>query len=85
MPVKPLLRFPDLVAIDLVANWTTLNTWIAKRGFPPGRMLGRSRVWTRVEVFNWIESQPTENTAPLKGSAKKARAEADARRSGSAA
>ena len=80
MPVSALLRFNDLRALPLVNNWTTLNNWIAKRGFPPGRMIGRCRVWIEREVFAWIESQPTENRTPLKGIAKKARAEAEARR-----
>jgi hypothetical protein len=42
-------------------------------------MIGRCRVWTEGEVAAWIERQPTKNTAPLKGIAKKARAEAVAR------
>jgi hypothetical protein len=37
-------------------------------------------MWTAREVLAWIESQPTENKTPLKGIAKKAKAEADARR-----
>jgi predicted DNA-binding transcriptional regulator AlpA len=78
--LKPLLCFPDLVELGLVANWTTLNNWISKRGFPPGHMVGRRRMWTAREVLAWIESQPTENRTPLKGIAKKAKAEADARR-----
>ena len=80
MSPPELLRFKDLVELPLVANWTTLNRWIESRGFPPGRMLGRRRVWTRSSVFAWIESQPTENPAPPKGAAKRAKAEADARR-----
>jgi predicted DNA-binding transcriptional regulator AlpA len=78
---RRVFRYPDLCELGLVNNWTTLNNWIAKRGFPPGHMVGRCRVWTEREVFAWIESQPTENKAPLKGIAKKAKAEADARRS----
>lgn len=64
--MKPILRFPDLVELGLVNNWTTLNNWIAKRGFPPGHMLGRRRVWTERSIVAWIESQPTENTAPCR-------------------
>ena len=78
MPVK-LLFFPDLVELRLVQNWTTLNNWINRRGFPPGRMLGRRRVWTEAQIAAWIETQPTENPAPLKGIAKKVRADAIAR------
>jgi len=43
-------------------------------------MVGRCRMWTEREVFARIESQPTENNTPLKGIAKKARADAEARR-----
>lgn len=68
--MKPLLRFPDLVDLGLVNNWTTLNNWIMKRGFPPGRMVGRCRMWTAKEVLAWIEAQPTENPQPLRGVAK---------------
>ena len=75
-----LLYFPDFAELKLVNNWTTLNNWIEKRGFPPGHMLGRRRAWTDREVFAWIENQPTENPAPLKGIAKRARADAIARR-----
>ena len=32
-----LLSFPDLCELRLVNNWTTLNNWINRRGFPPGR------------------------------------------------
>ena len=68
------LRFRDLVEIDLVNNWTTLNNWIEKRGFPPGHMVGRCRVWTERTVFSWIESQPSQNNAPLKGWARRGEA-----------
>jgi predicted DNA-binding transcriptional regulator AlpA len=68
------LRFRDLVEIDLVNNWTTLNNWIEKRGFPPGHMVGRCRMWTEREVFAWIESQPSQNNAPLKGWARRGEA-----------
>jgi predicted DNA-binding transcriptional regulator AlpA len=74
------LRLRDLCGeLALVNNWTTLNNWIRTRGFPPGHMVGRCRMWTDREVFAWIESQPTENPTPLKGHTKRARAEANAR------
>jgi hypothetical protein len=84
--LRALLYFPDLGpdGLNLVQNWTTLNRWISELGFPPGRMLGRRRAWTEREVFDWIERQPTANHAPLKGIAKKRRADAESRR-GSAA
>jgi predicted DNA-binding transcriptional regulator AlpA len=74
------LFFEDIRELRLANSWTSLNRRIAKEGFPPGHMIGRRRVWTDREVFAWIESQPTENNAPLKGIAKKAKAEAIARR-----
>lgn len=80
--MKQFLRFPDLVELDLVRNWTTLNNWIRDRGFPPGRMVGRCHMWTGKEVVAWIESQPTENPAPLRGVAKKARAQSEAQAGG---
>jgi len=64
------LRYPDLVELGLVNNWTTLNNWIRNRGFPPGHMVGRSRMWTEREIFGWIEAQPTKNSMPLKGAPK---------------
>ena len=67
-----LLFFPDLCEQKLVQNWTTLNRWIEEKGFPPGHMLGRRRAWLAREVEAWVESQPTENSAPLKGAAKRA-------------
>ena len=75
-----LLRFPELCELGFVNNWTTLNHWINRRGFPPGHMIGRCRVWTEAEIAAWIERQPIKNTAPLKGIAKKARADAVARK-----
>ena len=45
-------------------------------------MVGRCRMWTEREVLAWIENQPTENTTPLKGIAKKAKADAEVRRGG---
>jgi hypothetical protein len=79
------LRYVDLRDdLKLVNNWTTLNNWIRDRGFPPGHMVGRCRMWTDREVFTWIESQPTENNTPLKGIAKKARAVRDASNHGGA-
>lgn len=78
--MKPLFFLNLRDELKLVNNWTTLNEWINNRGFPPGHMIGRRRVWTEREIFAWIESQPTENKAPLKGAVKKAKAEAQARR-----
>jgi predicted DNA-binding transcriptional regulator AlpA len=64
-----LLRFEDLRTQGLVQTWTTLNRWIDELGFPPGRIIGRNRVWTEAEVSEWIEGRPSAKL-PLKGRAK---------------
>jgi predicted DNA-binding transcriptional regulator AlpA len=65
-----LLRFEDLRSKRIVRTWTTINKWIDERGFPPGRMLGRFRVWTEAEVMAWIERQPSDKI-PTRGFAKR--------------
>ena len=64
-----LLFFEDLREKRIVRTWNTLNDWIDNRGFPPGRMLGRNRVWIEDEVSAWIKSQPS-GKAPLRGAVK---------------
>ncbi len=65
-----LLRFSDLKARGIVANWVTLNNWIEREGFPAGRMLGpNTRAWTEAEVLAWLESRPVQK-APARGAAK---------------
>ena len=46
----PLLRFDDLSRLGIVKTWTSLNLWIDERGFPPDRIIGRFRTWTRIRV-----------------------------------
>jgi hypothetical protein len=54
------LRFADLKARGVVANWATLQGRIKKFGFPPGRLIGpNARAWTEAEVEAWIARQPT--------------------------
>jgi predicted DNA-binding transcriptional regulator AlpA len=65
-----LLTFRDLRAKRIVKTWNTLNSWIDTRGFPPGRMIGRFRMWTEAEVMAWIEAQPTTKIEP-RGAAKR--------------
>ena len=52
-------------------NWTTLNRRIDKEGFPPGRLVGRKRVWTEAEIQRWLETRPSAKV-PLRGCAKRA-------------
>jgi hypothetical protein len=58
--VTTLLRFSDLKARGIVANWPTLNRWIATQGFPPGIKLGpNSRAWTEDEIDRWLTTRRT--------------------------
>ena len=52
------------LAATVANNWTTLNRRIAKEGFPPGRLVGRRRVWTEAEILRWLETRPTAKAAP---------------------
>jgi hypothetical protein len=65
-------EFEDLRAKRIVRTWTTLNSWIDNRGFPPGRIIGRHRVWFEGEVMDWIKAQSTTK-AKLRGCAKPAK------------
>ena len=54
------LRFNDLKARGVVNNWVTLNNWIEKGGFPPGRRVGpNTRLWDEAEVAAWVATRPT--------------------------
>ena len=57
-----------------------LTAWICDRGFPPGHLVGRCRMWTAKEVLAWIESQPAKNSEPPV--AKRAKAKCKARAGG---
>ena len=77
MPER-MFDFDGLCELPLgINNWPTLNNWIRDRGFPPGHICGRRRIWTEREVFAWVETQPTQNKMPLRGFAKE---NAEARR-----
>jgi predicted DNA-binding transcriptional regulator AlpA len=54
-----LLRMPDLARVG-IRNWPTLKRRVQNDGFPPGRYVGHSRVWTVEEVSAWWESRPTD-------------------------
>jgi predicted DNA-binding transcriptional regulator AlpA len=54
-----LLRFNDLRDRRVVGNRMTLQRWIAREGFPPGKKIGpNSRAWTESEVAEWLASRP---------------------------
>jgi hypothetical protein len=58
------LSFSDLEQAGIVSNWQTLNTWIDRRGFPSGHMLGpNSRRWRKSEVDAWLATRPVERKA----------------------
>ena len=67
--MQMVLAFPDLRAAGIVQSRTTLNKMIDERGFPPGRIVANRRIWTSVEILDWLHAQPSEKLA-LKGYAK---------------
>ena len=64
MTQERLLDFAGLCELLGKTSWSTINRWIELRGFPPGHMLGRRRIWTAREVLAWVEAQPAENRTP---------------------
>ena len=53
------VRFRDLKAANVVANWTQLRRLIDSESFPPGRYLGvNSRAWTAAEIEAWLDNRP---------------------------
>jgi hypothetical protein len=77
------ILFEDIKSRRIAGNWNVLNDLIDNKGFPPGHVIGRRRIWTEREVLAWIEAQPTEKL-PARGAAKanmaKARTVEDAER-----
>jgi predicted DNA-binding transcriptional regulator AlpA len=54
-----LLRFRDLKARGIAANWTTLYRMMREDGFPPAIMLSSQvRAWRETDIEEWIESRP---------------------------
>ena len=60
-----LLRFPDLKCVG-IRNWPSLKRRVLEDGFPAGRYIGNSRVWTEEEVLNWFNSRPNADDPPDK-------------------
>ena len=58
-----LLRFPDLKCVG-INNWPSLKRRVEKDGFPAGRYIGGSRVWTEEEVLSWFNSRPKADDPP---------------------
>lgn len=68
-----LLRFRDLRARGIIANWPSLKARIERDGFPPGMMIGaNTRAWREDEIDAWIASRPVVGPAP-RGAAKQRR------------
>jgi hypothetical protein len=63
------LIFEDLKERRIAGNWNVLNDLIDHKGFPPGHVVGRRRIWTESSVLAWLETQPTEKM-PARGAAK---------------
>ena len=54
------VRFRDLEAAGIVANWTTLLRLIDDEGFPAGVLIGpNSRAWRLDSITEWLEARPT--------------------------
>jgi predicted DNA-binding transcriptional regulator AlpA len=70
-PSMTQLRFKDLQRFGIVKTYPTLQDWIDKKGFPPGRMLGdNTRSWSEHEILEWVNSRPPGGTpGPLRGAA----------------
>jgi hypothetical protein len=54
------VRYADLAAAGIVANWTTLLRLIDTEGFPVGIMIGaNTRAWRADEIEAWLASRPS--------------------------
>jgi hypothetical protein len=65
MALPVLLRFRDLKHVG-IRNWPSLKRRVEKDGFPAGRYIGGSRVWTEEEVLTWFNSRPKADPPPDK-------------------
>jgi hypothetical protein len=69
------LVFEDIKSRRIAGNWRTLNDLIDKKGFPPGHIVGRRRIWHERDILAWLDEQPTEKM-PVRGAAKANKAKA---------
>jgi hypothetical protein len=54
------VRYADLVAANIVGNWTQLLRLIELEGFPTGVMLSpNTRAWGLDDVRAWLATRPT--------------------------
>lgn len=51
------LKKSDICA-ELRITIRTLDRWIARGVFPPGRKAERQRIWTQSEFWEWYYSRP---------------------------
>jgi hypothetical protein len=57
------LAFSDLAERKrLPKTWMGINRLIRDEGFPPGRMVGRNRIWREKDVDEWLLSRPTDKS-----------------------
>jgi len=57
------LRYADLVRLGVVRNRASLKNWIDRLGFPPGRLIGNTRLFSETKVRAWLDRQATEPKA----------------------
>jgi Prophage CP4-57 regulatory protein (AlpA) len=58
------VRYDDLEAAGIIANWTTLLRLIDEQGFPPGTMIGpNTRAWRADDVEEWLAARPSARKA----------------------
>ena len=54
------VRYNDLAAAGIVANWTQLRRLIDTQDFPAGVMIGRNtRVWHVDQIKQWLAARPS--------------------------
>lgn len=53
-------RYDDLVELGFFRNWPSVRNWQENFGLPSGRLIGRTRSWTGLELNDYYESRPTE-------------------------